>query len=80
MSSGAGLRSSRNGRGAWPVVCAAWPSPAASPPVRGPVLGRAIALAFLPPDVDVGAPVEIDVRGRLLPAEVVKLPFVKKAA
>jgi aminomethyltransferase len=45
-----------------------------------PVLGKGIALAFLPPDVEPGATVEVDVRGRHLSAEVVKPPFVKKAA
>jgi aminomethyltransferase len=41
-----------------------------------PVLGRGIALAFLPPDLPDGADVEVDVRGRLVPAAVVKPPFV----
>jgi aminomethyltransferase len=42
-----------------------------------PVLGTGIALAFLPPDLAVGATVEIEARGgRRLAAEVVKLPFV----
>lgn len=40
-----------------------------------PVLGRGIALAFLAPEVGVGDAVVIDVRGRDLPAEVVKPPF-----
>lgn len=43
-----------------------------------PVLQRGIAMAFLPPDVEPGAAVEVDVRGRLVPARVVKLPFVSK--
>jgi aminomethyltransferase len=42
-----------------------------------PVLGHGIALAFLPPDVPEGAPVELDIRGRRVAASVVKLPFVK---
>ncbi len=41
-----------------------------------PVLGHAIALAFLPPDVADGAAVEIDVRGTAVPAVVTKPPFV----
>src|SRR5438093_9799484 len=45
-----------------------------------PVLERAIALAFLPPDVAEGTAVEVDVRGRRLPAIVVALPFVAKRA
>ena len=40
-----------------------------------PVLGRGVALAFLSPDIGVGDEVIIDVRGRDLPAEVVKPPF-----
>ena len=43
-----------------------------------PVLGYGIALAFLPPDTAPGARVEIDLRGRPVPATVVKLPFVAK--
>jgi glycine cleavage system aminomethyltransferase T len=35
-------------------------------------------MAFLPPEVEVGDKVEVDVRGRVLPAQVVKLPFVSK--
>ena len=40
-----------------------------------PVLGRGVALAFLSPEVGVGDEVVIDVRGRDLPAKVVKPPF-----
>ena len=42
-----------------------------------PTLGRGIALAFLPPHVADDTPVEIDVRGRALPARVVRPPFVR---
>ena len=41
-----------------------------------PMLERAIALAFLPPDVEDGAAVQIDVRGNLINAVVTKPPFV----
>lgn len=41
-----------------------------------PVLGKGIALAFLPPDVDEGAAVTIDIRGHRVPAHVVPTPFV----
>jgi aminomethyltransferase len=42
-----------------------------------PTLGHGIALAFLPPDIDDGAAVEIQVRpGQTLIGQVVKLPFV----
>jgi aminomethyltransferase len=43
-----------------------------------PVLERGIALAFLRPDIEEGAGVEIDVRGRRAPATVVKPPFVHR--
>jgi aminomethyltransferase len=43
-----------------------------------PVLERGIGMGFLPPEVEPGVRVEIDVRGRRQPAEVVKLPFVAK--
>ena len=43
-----------------------------------PSLEQGIALAFVPPDVEPGAEVEVDVRGKATPARVVKLPFVAK--
>lgn len=43
-----------------------------------PVLGHGIALAFLPPHLEMGASVGIDVRGSVLPGTVVPLPFVAK--
>ncbi|MDQ1434744.1 MAG: aminomethyltransferase [Actinomycetota bacterium] len=43
-----------------------------------PMLGNGVALAFVPPDVVPGDALQIDVRGQLLDAEVVPLPFVKK--
>ncbi|HMC40458.1 MAG TPA: glycine cleavage system aminomethyltransferase GcvT [Acidimicrobiales bacterium] len=43
-----------------------------------PVLGHGIALAFLPPDTEPGTAVEIELRGRPVPATVVQLPFVAK--
>ncbi len=43
-----------------------------------PMLGHGIALAFVPPAVQPGDSVQIDVRGQLLDARVVPLPFVKR--
>jgi aminomethyltransferase len=43
-----------------------------------PVLGHGVALAFLPTGMDPGAAVEIDLRGKHVPARVVRLPFVEK--
>ncbi len=41
-----------------------------------PTLGHGIALAFVPPDVEIGAELAIDVRGTAIPATVVKTPFI----
>jgi len=41
-----------------------------------PELGHGIALAFVPPDVQIGDELSIDIRGDLVTATVVKLPFV----
>jgi aminomethyltransferase len=43
-----------------------------------PVLGTGIAMAFLRADVEIGAEVEVDMRGRATPGRVVTLPFVEK--
>jgi aminomethyltransferase len=44
-----------------------------------PVLGHGIALAFLPPAVEEGTAVEVDLRGSALAGSVVTTPFVRKA-
>ncbi|MDQ3681251.1 MAG: glycine cleavage system aminomethyltransferase GcvT [Actinomycetota bacterium] len=43
-----------------------------------PTLERGIALAFLPPGMEVGTNVEVDVRNRSLAASVAPLPFLAK--
>jgi aminomethyltransferase len=43
-----------------------------------PTLERGIALAFVPPDVDPGDALEIDIRGRRAPATVTETPFVRR--
>ena len=46
-----------------------------------PFIGQAIAMAYIPKALsEVGQVVQIDVRGRMIDAEVVKLPFYKKPA
>ena len=42
-----------------------------------PCLEHGIALAFLPPDVEDGTPVVVDIRGRPAPAMVARPPFVR---
>jgi aminomethyltransferase len=41
-----------------------------------PSLGRGIALGFVPPELELGAPVEIELRGARLAGRLVKPPFV----
>jgi aminomethyltransferase len=43
-----------------------------------PTLDCGIALAFVPPTVDVGDTVALDARGKSMPARVVKTPFVSR--
>lgn len=43
-----------------------------------PALGAGIALAFIDSDIEIGDDLSIDVRGTLIPAMVVALPFVPK--
>jgi aminomethyltransferase len=43
-----------------------------------PTLGHGIALGFLDPAIEPGFDVDIDVRGRSLPARVVETPFVRR--
>ncbi len=43
-----------------------------------PVLEHGIALAFLPPELEDGTDVVVDVRGTALPGRLVPLPFVSK--
>ena len=43
-----------------------------------PTLGRAIALAFLPPEIEDGTELSVEMRGTAVPATVVKPPFVKR--
>ena len=45
-----------------------------------PMLERGIALGFLPPEAGPGTAVEVDLRGKPAPAEIVKLPFLQKKA
>lgn len=42
-----------------------------------PTLGVSIAMARVPPGVAVGDTVQVEVRGKWMPAEVVKMPFVR---
>jgi aminomethyltransferase len=41
-----------------------------------PMLGHGIALGFVPPALEPGAAVEVDLRGKRLPARIVRTPFV----
>jgi aminomethyltransferase len=41
-----------------------------------PVLGHGIAMAFVDPALEAGTPVNVDVRGKLLPGALVDMPFL----
>ena len=44
----------------------------------GPTLGKAISLAYLPTELSKkGTTVEVEIRGKLYPAKVVKKPFYR---
>jgi aminomethyltransferase len=64
-------------RGGQPVLLAGAPAGETTSGNFSPTLGHGIALAFLPPDVDDGTAVDVEIReGQTLPGQVVKLPFV----
>jgi aminomethyltransferase len=47
---------------------------------QSPTLGEAIAMAYVPPaDASPGTMLEVDIRGSAVPAEVVPLPFYRRA-
>ena len=65
-------------RAGQPVLVGVHPAGEVTSGNFSPVLEHGIALAFLPPEVEIGAEVTIDVRGTPQPATVVPLPFVSK--
>ncbi|HVM08830.1 MAG TPA: glycine cleavage system aminomethyltransferase GcvT [Acidimicrobiales bacterium] len=65
-------------RDGYPVLVDGAPAGTVTSGNFSPALGKGVALAFLPPDVQPGASVEVDIRGRVVPATVVKLPFLTK--
>ena len=62
-------------REGYPVVVDGKPAGEVTSGNFSPMLGSGIALAFLPPGVEVGATVAVDIRGASVPATVVKPPF-----
>jgi aminomethyltransferase len=42
-----------------------------------PTLGFSVAMARVPREVKIGDTVEVDIRGKRMPAQVVKMPFVR---
>ena len=66
------------GRGGATVMVEGRPAGEGTSGNFSPVLGHGIALAFLPPSVGEGTEVQIELRGKPLAGEVVKLPFVDK--
>jgi aminomethyltransferase len=60
-----------------PVTVDGGPAGATTSGNFSPVLGHGIALAFLPPGIEDGAPVEVELRGTALTGTVVATPFVR---
>ena len=65
-------------REGYPVLVAGRPAGTVTSGNFSPVLGSGIAMAFLPPSVEPGTPVEVEARGKRLAGSVVPLPFVSK--
>ncbi|HEX2851561.1 MAG TPA: glycine cleavage system aminomethyltransferase GcvT [Acidimicrobiales bacterium] len=65
-------------REGYPVLVGGEPAGTVTSGNFSPVLGAGIAMAFLPPGVEPGSPVEVDARGRRVSGSVVALPFVSK--
>ncbi len=64
----------------YPVVHAGSPVGETSSGALSPSLGRSIGLAYLPSHLTTpGTALEVDIRGRSFPAEVVRKPFHRKA-
>ena len=62
-------------RQGYPVVVDGKPAGEVTSGNFSPMLGQGIALAFLPPALEVGASVAVDIRGAAVSATVVKPPF-----
>ena len=60
-----------------PVLIGGEPAGTVTSGNLSPVLGRGVALAFLPPKTPAGTAVEVDIRGRRARGQTVKPPFVK---
>ena len=64
-----------------PIVAAGEPVGAVTSGTFSPTLGRGIGMGYVPPALaQVGSPLTIDVRGRLLPATVARKPLYPKGA
>ena len=64
----------------YPVVMAGQPIGEVTSGTFSPTLDRPIAMAYVRPTVALGAEVHVDIRGKLEPAQVVKLPFYRRKA
>ncbi len=65
----------------YPVVVQGSPVGEVASGTQSPSLGIGIGMAYLPAEVaKVGQPIEIEIRGRCFPAEIVKKPFYRKSS
>jgi aminomethyltransferase len=65
-------------REGYPVLVDGAPAGTVTSGNFSPILSTGIALAFLPPTPAPGQAVEVEARGKRLPGEIVKLPFIEK--
>jgi aminomethyltransferase len=65
-------------REGYPVLVDGVPAGTVTSGNFSPILSTGIALAFLPPSTAPGQAVEVEARGKRLPGEIVKLPFIEK--
>lgn len=74
---GTGKRAARHG---YPVLDGDSEVGAVTSGALSPTLGHPIAMAYVPPSLaEPGTKLNVDIRGKAMPVEVVKLPFYKRA-
>jgi len=74
---GEGRRAARHG---YPVLAGDAPVGTVTSGALSPTLGHPIAMAYVPPTLtDPGTKLKVDIRGKEMPVDVVKLPFYKRA-
>jgi aminomethyltransferase len=75
------LRERGIARHGYTVLDADGPTGVVTSGTMSPTLGQAIAMAYVAtPDAEPGTMVDVEIRGQRVPAEVVALPFYRRAS